>query len=624
MPACSRNYNGKKAGGRKSRKKAVSAETQELLENLDALHPTTRYAAEVVAGLRKPVCVREWKACNRHLQDLKRQGTEDFPYVFDESRADRIFDWFGQCCRHPRGVFSGQLIKLNSSQKFDYGCLFGWVHKDTGRRRFKKAFIFKSRGNAKSVDLSAIGLYGMCGDCVYPPGHPEERQYELSPEVDCVAVDRNQAKKVWDAAYTMGKASPDIAARLKFLRSEIIHKTRGGYMVPFSKDTENKNGAAPCIYIIDEYHEHKTSAMYEVGQSSMGKRAQSLMVTITTAGNNAENSPCKKEYDLCCKILDGKIAADDYFVVIRELDKDDDPHDFRNLVKANPILQEPTEYSKILYDEIVSEHDLAYGSGDPAKIREWLTKRCDIWQEGSTDKYMDGCMDKWKETEVSRAEFAKQTDGLPCLVGADMSKRLDLTGQAFLFKLKDGKLALKCRGFIPEAAIKRHEHSDRVPYRDWCNNKGCCIATEGEVIDYESLIENVHQEKFDSHIQVLEWCIDAALATQMENSLQKQGDAVTEVRQHIMTLSEPTKLFREMVIQGRLIHEENECLDWCVNNAYQYSDRNENIRLSKKNKDDSQRIDLLAAAINCMVRIAAFDEQPKDLTDTIMDDSFGF
>jgi hypothetical protein len=39
----------------------------------------------------------------------------------------------------------------------------------------------------------------------------------------------------------------------------------------------------------------------------------------------------------------------------------------------------------------------------------WLIKRCDLWQEGSTDKYMDGCMDKWKAAEVSREEFAVLT-----------------------------------------------------------------------------------------------------------------------------------------------------------------------------------------------------------------------
>ena len=600
-----------------------SIDTSSLVKNIDRLHPTTRYAVEVVAGLRGPVCKWEWKACERHLKDLQRQGTEEFPYIFDEDRANRIFKWFETCCRHPRGVLSGQLIKLNSSQKFDYGSVFGWVHEDTGRRRFKKGLSIKGRGNAKSTELSGIGLYGMCGDCVYPPGHPELRKYELSPEVDCAAVDRYQARKVWDAAATMGKASPEISRRLKFLRSSIEHRTRGGEMIPFSKDTQNKEGAAPCIFIVDEYEAHLTSQMYDIGQSAMGKRAQCLMFVIMTAGNNAENSPGKKEYDIGCKILDGEIIQDDYFVIIRQLDKGDNPHDFDNLVKANPILQEPTEYSEILRKEIIDEHDLAYGSGDPAKIREWLIKRCCLWQEGSTDKYMDGCMDKWHNTEVSVEEFEKITKGLPCLVGSDLSKRLDLTGQAFLFRLNDGRYALKAHGLIPESGVIRHEHSDRVPYRDWAA-KGYCTITEGDVVDYDYLIENAHQEEFDNGWSILEWDLDAALATQIENLLQNQGYTVFEVRQNIMTLSEPTKLFREMVIQGKLIHEKNELLDWCVSNAYQYSDTNENIRLSKKNKDDSQRIDLLAASIDCMARLCAFDEVVGNIDEKILSDDFGF
>ncbi|MBZ4653950.1 MAG: putative terminase large subunit, partial [Peptococcaceae bacterium] len=143
---------------------------QTSLTDLESLHPTTRYAVEIVSGLR-PSCKREWQACERHLKDLQRQGTEEFPFVFDESRANRIFDWFERCCRHVRGPFSGQLIKLQPFQKFDKGCIFGWVHKDTGRRRFKKAFEMRARGNVKSTEMSGIALYGMClGGVLTPTG----------------------------------------------------------------------------------------------------------------------------------------------------------------------------------------------------------------------------------------------------------------------------------------------------------------------------------------------------------------------------------------------------------------------------------------------------------------------
>lgn len=144
------------------------------------MHPTTKYAEEVVSG-RRVVCRREWQACQRHLHDLTQQGTERFPFVFDESRANRIFEWFERCCRHVRGPFSGQLIVLEDWQRFDLGCKYGWVHMLTGRRRFRKAYNMRARGNVKSTEMSGLALYGMCGDCVFPPGHPEMAQYEDSP-----------------------------------------------------------------------------------------------------------------------------------------------------------------------------------------------------------------------------------------------------------------------------------------------------------------------------------------------------------------------------------------------------------------------------------------------------------
>ena len=51
-----------------------------------------------------------------------------------------------------------------------------------------------------------------------------------------------------------------------------------------------------------EYHAHRTSDLYDVIRSALGKRVNELVTIITTAGNNAENNPCLKEEELCKKI----------------------------------------------------------------------------------------------------------------------------------------------------------------------------------------------------------------------------------------------------------------------------------------------------------------------------------
>ncbi len=578
--------------------------------DLSTLHPTTRYAAEIISGLR-PSCKREWQACERHLKDLQKQGTEEFPFVFDESRANRIFDWFERCCRHVKGVYSGQIIKLLPFQKFDLGCIFGWVHKDTGRRRFKKSYSKVARGNAKSAVMSGISLYGMCSDCYYPPGHPELRVYENSPQVECAAVDREQARIVWNDAKDMGENSPDIQKRLNIKETYIRHKARGGHLRPLSKDTKNKDGLSPNIAVIDEYHAHPTSQIHDVVYSSFGKRPQNLMCIITTAGVDAENSPCKKEEDICKKILDGNLVDEHYFVIIRELDDGDNPHDKSTWVKANPMLLEDNEYTEYLREQIEDEYSKAYGSGDPSKIREFLIKRMNLWQSDSESKYMSGHMDQWKALAKPRGEFLKLVKGKECWAGLDLSKSIDLTAAGFVFRLDDGRYAVTAHGFMPENTATKHEHGDRVKYRYWAEQCWCTL-TEGDVTDDNFIKSHIHDMEFDEEWKIKEICYDPYGARQFANDMTAEGYTCVEIRQGVQTLSEPTKKFRELVLQGKIVHDGSPLLTWCVSNAIEVQDSNGNIKLSKKHKDDSQRIDLLAAIINAMVRaiVVEPDETP--------------
>lgn len=470
----------------------------------------------------------------------------------------------------------------------------------------------RARGNVKSTEMSGIALYGMCGDCVYPPGHPELKQYEDSPEVECAAVDREQAKRIWLDAKRMGEASPDILKRLRIRRTYVEHQSRGGWLRPLSKDTKNKDSGAPCIVIIDEYHAHPTSEIHDVLYSGFGKRQQSLMCIITTAGKDAENSPAKKEYDFCCKILDGDVVDENYFVMIRELDKDDDPHDESKWIKANPVLQVDNEYSRILLDQIRDEHNKAYGSGDPDKIREFLIKRCNLWQADSENKYFSGCMDKWKGLAISRKEFLELVRGRECYAGVDLSKCIDLTGAGFVFPLEDGRYAVTAHGFIPENAATKHEHTDRVPYKAWARD-GWCTLTEGDVTDDEFIKNYIHEKEFDEEWKIKEICFDPYGARQFANDMTKKGYTCVEIPQRRGILSEPTKKFRELALKGKIVHDGSPLLTWCLSNAVETSDNDGNIKLSKKHKDDSQRIDLVTAIINAMVRAIVVQEPQESV-----------
>jgi len=447
-------------------------------------HPVSVYAKQVVSGkLHDMCCPYEIKACQRHLDDLKRQGTEDFPYVFDTTRADRIIRWFGQCMQ-VRGVEAGQPIRLQPWQIFDLGCVYGWVEVGTGARRFSTTYNKRARGNFKSTEKSGQCLYHMCGDAIYPPYHPELVQFEKAPEVECAAVDRGQAMRVFGDAKEIAKASPAIEKRLIIPKSNpVVHRTLGGFMRALSKDTKNKDSGAPSYFVVDEYHAHTTSTIYDLGLNSFGKRAQALLDVITTAGDDAQSKPCFKEEEYAKRVLDGLTRDDNYFAMIRELPDGADPHDKKLWCMANPCLRYPNDYSRYLLKEITKEYNAAYGSNDATKIRQFLTRRMCMWQTGAENRYLDeNCMRLVRECMVSPAEFAARTDGRECYAGFDLGKRIDLSGVGAVFLMDDGTVGIKMHGFLPEGAAIRHEHSDRIEYRAWAKD-GYCTLTPGDVTD---------------------------------------------------------------------------------------------------------------------------------------------
>jgi len=173
-------------------------------------------------------------ACLRHLHDLARAGqlTKDlakrakkasgkpvpkkdkkFEWIYDQVQADFVaVEWFGSL-RHIKGRLVGNRIELIDTHRFEVSCIFGWVSKRerirrsngriAGIRRFRKAFVTEGRKNSKTTRGAGIGLYMMVGDM------------EASPEVYCTAVDKKQARVLFNSAKEMAEKSRDIRMRLK-------------------------------------------------------------------------------------------------------------------------------------------------------------------------------------------------------------------------------------------------------------------------------------------------------------------------------------------------------------------------------------------------------------------------
>ena len=67
------------------------------------------WARQAVDGERI-ACEKEKWACLRFIKDLEREGTEEFPFIFDDDKAMNFLEWMS-LFKHTKGKLAG-FIKI--------------------------------------------------------------------------------------------------------------------------------------------------------------------------------------------------------------------------------------------------------------------------------------------------------------------------------------------------------------------------------------------------------------------------------------------------------------------------------------------------------------------------------
>lgn len=550
---------------------------------MTCLEEITAYARDCIEG-RIPAGQKHKWACERLLRDLDKVGSEDFPYIWDEERAQLIVNWFS-LLKHSKGELAGTPIILTPWQRFRACQLYGWRHKDTGRKRFKQSFTEVGRKNAKS-QMEA-------GEALNEISEQATRNSEVY-EVYTAGVKRDQSKIVFSECDLMTRGAL-IRSRFRFKRDEIVHIKTGSFIKALSKEDGKKgDGTNPAMLVIDEYHQHPDTDFYDLG---LGASVKERMLTIITTAGKDLNYPCyTQEYEYCSKILDPAVDVenDEYFIDICEADRGDDPGALETWQKANPI--------RAFYPEGVEAIRSAYEIAReiPEKMIAFQTKVLNIWVAAKQNGYMD--MQKWKRCEVER--FPIELKGRPVYVGFDMSSKIDLTSVSFIVPYQSdaldetGKQIVKyllwSHSFIPtREALREHVLKDRAPYDSW-EQRGFLSVTDTPIVHQGAVMQYVKSEieKYGLDVQCL--CFDPANASKIMMDLSEEGYTVEEVYQSHRSLNESTQSFREQVYAGNVLYTPNPLLNFAMANAVV----RQNGGLIKIDKDaTTQRVDPVDATL---------------------------
>ena len=497
------------------------------------------------------------------------------PWVFDLQRATEPIEFIERFCKHSKGKWIGQPVRLELFQKAKLQAVFGFVHRDAGVRRCREVITVEARKNGKSTEMAALGLYMLVGDG------------EGGAEVYTVATKRDQARIVFSEATNMVSQSPDLRKHIKKRKSDLYFPVAFGKFEPLASESNSLDGLNTHCGIIDELHAIKDRNLYDVIKQSMAARTQALLAQITTAGFVRENI-YDDQYDYACKVLDGVIEDERFLAFIYELDSRDEWTDYRCWEKANPGLGTIKSY-----DELAANVERA--RNDAKFLPTVLTKDFNIRETSAG---------AWLTFEQANNEAEFDLESLrDCygIGGVDLSATTDLTAAVVLvMKPGDDHLYALCRCFMPGDTVDQRSIEDKVPYDLWAG-RGLITLCPGAKVDYRYVTDWFDWLRTEYGIVAYWTGYDSwnspAWIEDMETRLgYAKGQNLLPVIMGAKTLSAPMKELAADLMTKRINYGDNPIVKWALTNVAIDTDKNENIR-PIKGRNRRQRIDPAVALL---------------------------
>lgn len=557
-------------------------------------HPLVKvaegYARQVVAG-KIPACKWIKLLCQKHLDELKLSKAAGYPYSFDPAKAERVAK-FLQLLPHTKGKWAGkrERVKLEPWQIFSVCIPFGWLRKKDGTRRFRTILVFVPRKNGKSIIGGGIGLYMLTADG------------EFGAEVYSGATTEKQAWEVFRPAKLMVERTPDLAEHygVDVNASNICRLEDGSRFEPVIG--KPGDGSSPSCAIVDEYHEHQDSTLFDTMETGMGAREQPVMLVITTAGSNI-GGPCHQLVRDSERMLEGVIERDDLWPAMYTIDDGDDWTSESVLIKANPNFG-----VSIGADFLLARQRDAMQSA--AKQATFRTKHLNEWV-GAKNAWLN--MLRWKQC-LPRKSLA-ELEGRPCFIGLDLASKIDIAGNLLVFPPVEGDPLWHVHGryYLPDARVIEELDSNTARYREF-DALGLLTLTDGEVIDFEVIKEDLRE--FAGRFDVQQVAYDPWQATQLAQEMQGEGMLMVEVRQTVQNISEPMKELEALVLRKVLAHGDCPILTWMASNVLAKLDVKDNIYPNKERPEN--KIDGIVGLIMALSRaIAGKEDEGPNLSDHI-------
>jgi phage terminase large subunit-like protein len=514
---------------------------------------------------------------DRMVKEMEMQD-KAFPFFFHEETGEYVINFIEGFCKHYQGDHAGEFVKLELFQKAFIQCLFGWLEKETNRRRFREYFFEVARKHGKSFLSGCIAVYMLAADG------------EQGAEIYSAATKLDQAKIIYNVARNIVDQNEDLRALIKSTREGLSFQMTRSVMKPLPNESKSLDGLNIHFAALDEIHEQKDRNMYDVLRQGMKARKQPLIGCITTSGFRREGL-YDSLHDYAVDVARGNIRDDRMFPVIYKLDTESEWQDPHAWIKANPGLG-------TIKSSVQLADDVERARNDPSYLPTLLVKDFDVKQNEITSWLPMATIINEKVVPMEYLEHSY------AIGGCDLSSTTDLTCATLIIQRPDDdNLYVLQMYFLPEARIQSValSNAQEAPYKLWAE-KGWLTICEGASVDYHKVTEWFNEMVVKHDIRPLWVCYDRALAGYWQEEMISVGYDMEKIPQGPITWSYPMKSLGAQLEEHKIIYQNNPILRWCLSNTAKKSLNKDGIESIQPVKiQANRRIDGTVSLLNAYV-----------------------
>jgi phage terminase large subunit-like protein len=514
-------------------------------------------------------------ACERFLREHREAKKRDTRWLFDEEAATRAM-LFASMMPNIKGPEANKPIRLMDWQKFVYANIFGFKERDRpDTRRFRQAVVYVPKGNGKTTISAPLAMFMTFGE------------QEGGAEGYAAAVTRDQARILFDTAQNMVRRSPEMQKRwhVGVLTNSIFQEATASRFIPISSDAKALDGLNVAVAVCDEIGSHRTSEVYDALITAMGKRRQPFLLSISTATSNSSGIG-KQVWDYLMRVLTGGQDDDRLFGIIYSIDDQDDPWEEATWIKANPGWGHSVQPDAI-------RAIMRQARNNPAQEMSARTRHLNVWVGADEALFSTRAWNACGDPALHISAF----DGRDCYIGVDLASRADLAAVVVVFPqhvaAADGREALMftvfARCYLNEAAVIEARNPS---YPGWAANNEL-IITQGNETDFQTIEADIID--MCSRFRVRDVAFDPFNSVQMSQRLMAEGVPCREFRSNALNFNPPTRELEAAIRGGRIQHDMNGPLTWCIGNVVGHTDARDNVYPRKARPEN--KIDAAIALI---------------------------